>query len=172
MTEQTQPTDAELWAAIERYASAVAGRQAGCIGESVVQPVRQKLEEMVAKWGTPAGAVEPDNAFPLASKIYKRGDEWVLEVSGTINDCHFTCRHTQPGGLQPEDVAGLPTLYTTPQPNQAQAGAVPLTDEQLDEVVQSASVLGRYGSYFSDGVRWGIRRYERMLGITKGADHA
>ncbi|WP_228897784.1 hypothetical protein [Acidovorax sp. Leaf73] len=65
---------------------------------------------------------EPDNAFPLASKIYKRGEEWVLEVSGTINDCHFTCRHTQPGGLQPEDVAGLPTLYTHPSPPEGMAG--------------------------------------------------
>lgn len=66
---------------------------------------------------------EPDNAFPLASKIYKRGEEWVLEVSGTINDCHFTCRHTQPGNLQPEDVAGLPTLYTHHSPPEGATGA-------------------------------------------------
>ena len=36
----------------------------------------------------------------------------MLELSGVINDCAFTCRHTQPGYLQPEDVAGLPFLYS------------------------------------------------------------
>ena len=59
------------------------------------------------------------NGWPVEAAIYKRRDEWVLELSGTINDCAFTCRHTQPGYLQPEDVAGLPSLYsegTAPQP--------------------------------------------------------
>lgn len=55
---------------------------------------------------------EPVNGWPVEATIYKRRDEWVLELSGTINDCAFTCRHTQPGYLQPEDVAGLPSLYS------------------------------------------------------------
>lgn len=45
--------------------------------------------------------------------------EWVLELKGSINDCGFICRHTQPIEIAPEDVPGLPTLYpaeTAPHP--------------------------------------------------------
>ena len=71
------------------------------------------------------------NGWPVEAAIYKRRDEWVLELSGTINDCAFTCRHTQPGYLQPEDVAGLPSLYsegTAPQPAPA-----PLSEREAFE---------------------------------------
>lgn len=39
---------------------------------------------------------------------------WVLEISGTINDTSFIARHSEPLSTPPEDVAGLPSLYTTP----------------------------------------------------------
>lgn len=159
MTEQTQPTDAEISACI-------LAAKVKCVHPEAVTTI-EIARAVLAKWGTPAVAVDPDNAFPLASKIYKRGEEWVLEVSGTINDCHFTCRHTQPGNLQPEDVAGLPTLYTTPQPTQAQAGAVPLTDDEITTAAEDND----NDSAFMAGFATGARFAERHHGI-KGADHA
>lgn len=47
----------------------------------------------------------------LDAYIWKRRDEWVLELSGTINDCAFICRHVEPESTAPEAVAGLPSLY-------------------------------------------------------------
>lgn len=52
-------------------------------------------------------------AYPLDAFLWKRPstDEWVLDLSGTINDTHFSVRHTQPGVLAPEDAVGLPHHY-------------------------------------------------------------
>lgn len=52
--------------------------------------------------------------YELDAYIWKREStqEWVLEISGTINDTTFVDRHTEPLATQPEDVAGLPSLYT------------------------------------------------------------
>lgn len=53
--------------------------------------------------------------YPLKAYIWKRTSveppEWVLEISGVINDCSFDSRHTEPLSTPPEDVAGLPSLY-------------------------------------------------------------
>jgi hypothetical protein len=55
----------------------------------------------------PAGPERHD----LAACIWKREStqEWVLELSGTLNDTSFTCRHTEPVTTPLEDVPGLPT---------------------------------------------------------------
>ena len=55
--------------------------------------------------------------YPVTGRIWWREStqEWVLEVAGNINDCAFSCRHTQPAHIKPEDVAGLPTHYDTVQ---------------------------------------------------------
>ena len=86
--------------------------------EFMLVPYKRATAEQQA--APKAAPVEPVNGWPVEAKIYKRRDEWVLELSGAINDCAFTCRHTQPGYLQPEDVAGLPSLYSegiAPQPS-------------------------------------------------------
>lgn len=51
--------------------------------------------------------------FPVDAAIFFRPstNEWVLEIDGAINDCGFTCRHTQPEDVLPQEVAGLPKLY-------------------------------------------------------------
>ncbi len=56
---------------------------------------------------------QPNQEYPLSARIWWREStgEWVLELSGTINDHTFTCRHTEPASTKPEDVAGLPSLY-------------------------------------------------------------
>lgn len=52
-------------------------------------------------------------AYPLDAYLWKRAstDEWVLELSGSINDTGFHIRHAQPGDLPPEEALGLPTLH-------------------------------------------------------------
>lgn len=49
----------------------------------------------------------------LKAFIWKRDstEEWVLELSGSINDTFFINKHTQSLHVAPEDVAGLPSLY-------------------------------------------------------------
>lgn len=51
----------------------------------------------------------------LVARVYRRDStsEWVLEIQGTINDRFFICRHTEPLTTPIEEVAGLPTTYTT-----------------------------------------------------------
>lgn len=51
--------------------------------------------------------------YPLDAYIFKRDstDEWVLELSGAVNDTSFHIRHPQPGDLPPEEALGLPTYY-------------------------------------------------------------
>lgn len=52
-----------------------------------------------------------DVNYELDAYIWLRDKEWVLEISGTINDSWFAVRHSEPTSRAPEDVAGLPTLY-------------------------------------------------------------
>jgi len=51
--------------------------------------------------------------YPINGKVWFREstNEWVLELTGTINDCNFTYRHTAPASEKPEDVPGLGRLY-------------------------------------------------------------
>ncbi|MGL4891647.1 MAG: hypothetical protein ACRC52_12755 [Aeromonas veronii] len=90
----------------------------------------------------------PVNGWPVKAKIYKRRDEWVLELSGVINDCAFTCRHTQPGYLQPEDVAGLPSIYsegTAPQPAPAPLSETPY---EKRKAIQEGEQIGASDAWF------------------------
>lgn len=53
--------------------------------------------------------------YPAKARIWWREStkEWVLDIKGIINDTYFNSRHTQPPNVNPEDVAGLGTLYDT-----------------------------------------------------------
>ena len=66
---------------------------------------------VLAKWGTPATGGEP---------------------AGTVG---YTVHGTQYVNWRTKPPAHGTPLYTTPQPTQAQAGAVPLTDEQIDRAI-------------------------------------
>ena len=107
MNEQTQPTDAELiaFATEEQFLLF-------CDQDEFTDIARAVL----AKWGTPAGAGEP------VSHQYQSKDGTWHEF---IDQRHYN-RTVASGGWP------IRALYTTPQPTQAQAGAVPLTDEQID----------------------------------------
>ena len=47
----------------------------------------------------------------FSASVWRRRDEWVLELTGTIDDVAFNCRHIQPGDIAASDVPGLPSLY-------------------------------------------------------------
>ena len=58
---------------------------------------------------------EIPGSSPVSGQIFFRqsSNEWVLELTGSVNGTTFTARHTQPADTRPEDVAGLPALYET-----------------------------------------------------------
>jgi hypothetical protein len=47
----------------------------------------------------------------ISARIWKRREEWVLELSGAINDTAFNVRHTTSGMIPPEDVVDLVDHY-------------------------------------------------------------
>ena len=76
---------------------------------------------VLAKWGSPAGAGEPFGYFhQLLNHEGKGNGVWLGAAERKVVEQAHT-----PGETSEEIVA----LYTTPQPTQAQAGAVPLTCE-------------------------------------------
>ena len=108
------------------------------------------VREALRRWGTPpAGAGEP------------------VATLHCNQDCYVWARATEAGKrLRFEEPMNL---YTTPQPTQAQAGAVPLTDEQLAEMMREtwgcASIAPRHAIGFA-------RAIERAHGIgIKGGQH-
>lgn len=82
---------------------------------------------VLAKWGTPAGAGEPFGYFhQLLNHEGKGNGVWLGAAERKVVEQAHT-----PGETSEEIVA----LYTTPQPTQAQAGTVPLTDEQIQDLL-------------------------------------
>ena len=131
----TEPTDAELEALfVEETGFAIDDFPAAITIDFA--------RAVLAKWGTPAVAGEP--------------------VAWLSTDCigeRYLC-FTKPKDLNP----ARPLVFgdTTPQPTQAQAGAVPLTDEQLAEIMREtwgcASIAPRHAIGFA-------RAIERAHGI-------
>ena len=81
------------------------------------------VDAIVAKWGTPPAVAGEPVAWL---------DPWTGAKVTTDYDAYG--KH------------GIP-LYTAPQPAQAQAGAVPLTDEQIDDYIRHADAGGRWGRH-------------------------
>jgi hypothetical protein len=50
-----------------------------------------------------------EGRYHLDTVVYQRGDEWVLETWGTINDTFMTIRRTEPLSTPVEDVPELPS---------------------------------------------------------------
>jgi len=107
--------------------------------------VRAAMRDALAKWGTqPAGA-----GGPVAWWIPK-AEQFAL-----------ACK----SGDRPFAKAWEP-LYATPQPTQAQAGAVPLTDEQIEAL----PLWKRFVGLWPETRREIVRTIERHHGI-KGGQH-
>ena len=96
---------------------------------------------VLAKWGTPPAVAGEPVAYRYK---FKEDLQW-----------QYTCNKSQAHRL-----AVVEPLYTTPQPTQAQAGAVPLTDEQIQEAILPINPHGM--GYFLRIAR----AIERAHGIT------
>lgn len=109
----TEPTDAEL----DELRQANSGR----LNFVTLREFRTIARAVLAKWGTPA---------PVGMEPY--GYVFTAQVATGMGDTRMTPQtfftHTKP------PCKALP-LYTTPQPTQTQAGAVPLTDEQIEDLL-------------------------------------
>jgi hypothetical protein len=121
MTEKTQPTDAELRAWVQ---SLIADDDS--VRTNDEHDHMNFARAVLAKWGTPAGAGEVV-AWRIKGTTYrsdwlngKPSDEQVEDVIGKVT------------GAVVEYAYAAPTA--TPQPTQAQAGAVPLTDARILEL--------------------------------------
>ena len=148
----TEPTDAELIALL-------GDRQFSTIGA---------VREALRRWGTPPAVAK---WAPEEIADGERGIRWVTNegIHGrpTDHDVREYLKRTPTAhGCHCDECK---QFYTTPQPTQAQAGAVPLTDEQLAEMMREtwgcASIAPRHAMKFA-------RAIEAAHGIgIKGGQH-
>ena len=148
----TEPTDAELIALL-------GDRQFSTIGA---------VREALRRWGTPPAVVK---WAPEEIADGELGIRWVTNegIHGrpTDHDVREYLKRTPTArGCHCDECK---QFYTTQQPTQAQAGAVPLTDEQLAEIMREtwgcASIAPRHAIGFA-------RAIERAHGIgIKGGQH-
>ena len=115
----TEPTDAELIALL-------GDRQLSTIGA---------VREALRRWGTPPAVAK---WAPEEIADGERGIRWVTNegIHGrpTDHDVREYLKRTPTArGCHCDECK---QFYTTPQPTQVQAGAVPLTDEQLAEIMR------------------------------------
>lgn len=138
----TEPTDAELLEVIREAARGGAIRRDGSTSLRIARAV-------LAKWGTPP-AVAP----------------WRSAVLDLIDEC--------PGLTMEQDhwlsrrVKEL-DFSSTPQPTQAQAGAVPLTRERVKAILTECGYDGASAQHRADFIN-GLRHGESAHGI-KGGHH-
>lgn len=134
----TEPTDDELDAVIAEYRTRIYPQDMHPRFERAI------MRAAIAKWGTPpAVAGEPYGYLFTAQEATIVGDERksMREV--------FTRKKPPCASV---------ALYTTPQPTKAQAGAVPLTDEQIDAVAES--MPGGLAGFLKG---WGWRQFAREI---------
>ena len=137
-----EPTDQELDALLGEHWPAFATS-----GARPLKGMRAAIRDAIAQWGTPpAVAGEP---FCYVS-VNKQGD-----ITRTMK--------------RKDKWTNIP-LYTTLQPTQAQAGAVPLTREQVKAICVESGYEKATLQERADFIN-GIRHAERHHGI-KGGQHA
>lgn len=143
MNEQTQPTDAELASFTDAF------DWEGWISPALAK--RAFARAVLAKWGTPAGAGEPAGRVVSANCQYATV-EWLQQTS-------------EVGGGDPDNSRSWPitgdAVYLTPQPTQAQAGAVPLTVDEVEQLIAQWSY-----EVHGDRARYLVRMTEQHHGIT------
>ena len=109
MTDKPTPTDAELKALWQLHAADIGG-------------IFYYARAVLAKWGQPvvAGDVDRADAVNLARNAL------------TQYDCAITKKGVR---VLAEAVLSMDSALTTPQPTQTQAVALPLTDEQIQDLL-------------------------------------
>lgn len=155
MTEQTQPTDAEILDAVKH------------LGAAMLSPV-EVARAVLAKWGTPAGAGPVEWPTTCDGKEQEAWETWAQteRYDMTQHPLHYLFLNERTYAARQGWKAGL--LYAVeqmksaaPQPTQAQAGEVPLT-------VQYPEGYGNPLAKIAYDAGW--RAAEHAHGI-KGADH-
>lgn len=112
----TEPTDAEIVALADTTRTAEGGANGYILPISFARAV-------LAKWGAPPAVdVEPIGYLYCGGSYGDELEDW--EIVADQHQCDKLNEHHWALGKE----AKLP-IYTTPQPTQAQAGAVPLTCE-------------------------------------------
>lgn len=156
----TEPTDAEIIALADETRTAEGGANGYILPISFARAV-------LAKWGTPpAVAGEPvawEYCWKDTSPFSVTSGQWTewrrVEARSRLSTAEDAVREFQQyiaDGLHYE----LRPLYTTPQPTQSQAGAVPLTDGQIRAMCKESWV-------FETAKQW-VRITEQHHGITGG----
>ena len=145
----TEPTDAEILELASHYWE--------CLDETERETEIELVRAALAKWGTPPAVA----GEPVALLVRK--NSW--------RDGHWEAAPPNSPSYGKAWANKRMYVYATPQPTQAQAGAVPLTDEQMDAALGSAKkVRPGYVGWVTDQRReWG-RAVERAHGI-KGGQH-
>ena len=159
MTEQTQPTDAEILDAVKH------------LGAAMLSPV-EVARAVLAKWGTPAGAGEPTEAMIDAgnrARLYREHGD--LREEAVLSARTHNTRATW-----------FAMCEAAPQHTQVQAGAVPLTryrvleprvdrieadDEYLQDDAQTWATDPN-GTFVGTIYGYALRAARRRI---KGADH-
>lgn len=147
-TDNTQsPSDAELWAAIDRYAAATAGKQAGCIGEDIVDAAHTKMVDVVTRWGAPATVGDPVawGIFDSQGFYESAHDEesaarfcaYYNKRRGSDPRRPYTYQALVPRAAPPTPSRKMPDLTAlTERGKEAPGeGRVPLTPEQITELI-------------------------------------
>lgn len=141
----TEPTDDELDAVIAKYRTRIYPQDMHPRFERAI------MRAAIAKWGTPPAVVgEPVFAFR------RKG----LDDFCTCTEERYAELSAKPNLFETR------IFYTTPQPTQAQAGAVPLTDEQIEAL----PLWKRFVGLWPETRREIVRTIERHHGI-KGGQH-
>ena len=159
----TEPTPAELDVFIETHMPAY--WQYGAVEQD---RMRSLVRTAIAKWSTPPAVA----GEPVA---------WVDEraISWLENSRAHSATITTTLGKAKSSERPMP-LHGTPQPTQAQAGAVPLSDEEVDSLCKVGFVYvidgkvtrtpTQYRDELKAAQRYGLRKGEHAHGI-KGGQH-
>ena len=155
----TEPTDAELLALIEKYLGFKPCRDDMVIDPRTwrfhdVQRYRDLKADILAEWGTPAVA----KWAPEEIADGERGIRWVTNegIHGRPTDHDVRKYLKQTPTARGCHCDECKQFYTTPQPTQEQAVAVPLTDAQIAEMMRDtwgcASIAPRHALEFARAV--------------------
>ena len=152
MTDKPTPTDAELFEVIREAARGGAVRRDGSTSLRIARAV-------LAKWGQPvvAGDVDRADAVNLARNAL------------TQYDCAITKKGVR---VLAEAVLSMDSALTTPQPTQAQAGAVPLAHGVLADLLDAA--WEDFPNHADTKVHFAeflARRIEAAHGFKEGGQH-
>ncbi|UCV00250.1 hypothetical protein [Acidovorax radicis] len=206
-TPTEAPSDAQLIAELEAAGVAFIAFRGGLGGTKDIlttsgsqdaRKIAAGVRAVLAKWGSPVVAGEPrevpkgaitaavmrddgGDAPAFCLMVAYRSEKDALDALKLLNDTHPDVRSGYANGWQDgasEAARLLADDLATPQPTQAQAGAVPLSDEGILEMADSAD---RYANAMEDcgaleGYKqtWSAardielaRRVEAAHGITK-----